>query len=519
MPEIKLTIDSIFKGHNPAKYFSVQGGYDSSIGVDPDFPVGSGIKTSGMIIPTRFQKFSSTGITGAPLWILTNNKNSNIYVYDSNGKFVSYEKTLVTETALTSPTSGAGNGAEYYNNFLYLATPTNVARYGPLDGSPAIGQDVWTAATLGSQTALGNATYPAIRGIKIPNHPMKTHANNQLYIGDVINGRGVLHAIKTTKGAAEGDTNDGSQYNVLDFLSGWWPTDIESWGTWLAITAIQTTDADVNQGQSALFLWDTVDEVTYQKGPILLPDPLVTAVKNIGGILYIWSGNAQNGVRVSKYIGGEAVQEVAYMEEGVPPFAGAVDALGNRINWGGFTTYPGNSASVFAFGSKRSDLPAGLHNVAKSTSADANNQNVTALRYVQQSSNVKPKVIIGWNDDTSQGIDKLSATATYASIFRSEMFNIGKSFAINSIRIPFGVALAVGMELIVKIYTDDESVTTTLTTINSTNFQGRYVVFDNIEMAGSRGSNNFLIELNFGGTVELPVLLPIEINVSVQEED
>jgi hypothetical protein len=209
------------------------------------------------------------------------------------------------------------------------------------------------------------------------------------------------------------------------------------------------------------------------------------------------------------------------MEEGVPPFAGAVDALGNRINWGGFTTYPGNSASVLAFGSKRADLPKGLHNVAKSTSADANNQNVTALRYVQQSSNVKPKVIIGWNDDTSQGVDKLSTTATYASKFRSEMFNIGKTFTISDIRIPFGAALAADMELIVKIYTDDESITTTLTTINIDNFPsvGRFIHFSQPDLIKARGSNNFLIELNWGGTVELPVLLPILITVDVNEDD
>lgn len=519
MPEIKLTIDSIFKGHNPAKYFSVDGGYDSSIGIDPDFPVGAGVKTSGMVIPTRFQKFSSTGITGAPLWIITNNKNTNIYVYDSAGKFVSYEKTLTTETPLTAPTSGAGNGMAYYNNFNYLATPTNIAMYGPLDGTPAIIQNAWTTATLGSQTALGNATYPEIRGVKIPNHPMKAHGNNQLYVGDVINGQGVIHAIKTTKGSVEGDTNDGSQYNVLDLPSGWWPTCIESWGTWIAIGAIQTTDADVNQGQSAIFLWDTIDETTFQKGPILLPDPLVTAIKNIGGNLYIWSGNAQNGVRISAYVGGEAVQEIVYMEEGVPPFMGAVDALGNRINWGGFTSYPVASASVFAFGSKRADLPKGLHNVAKSTSAGAN-QNVTAIRYVQQDSNIKPKVIVGWRDDSGVGIDKLSATATYASVFRSEVFNVGKSFAINSIRIPFGAALVDNMELTVKIYTDDESKSKTLTVINNANYPGaRYVNFDNIEMQETNGNNNFFIELLWGGTVELPVLLPIEISVSVQESD
>ena len=520
MSELKLTIESIFKGHNPAKYFSVDGGYDSSIGIDPDFSVGSGVKTSGVLVPTRFEKFTSTELTGAPLWILTNNKNSNVYIYDSAGKFASYEKTLVTPTALTSPTSGAGNGAEFYNNYLYLATPTNIARYGPLDGSPAIAQDVWTAATLGSQTALGNATYPTIRGVKIPNHPMKTHANNQLYVGDVINGKGVIHAIKTKRVSAEGDTNDGSQYNVLDLPNSWWPTCIESWGTWIAITAIQTTDADINQGEAGLFLWDTVDEVTFQKGPILLPDPLVTAVKNIGGILYIWSGNAQNGVRVSRYVGGESVQEVVYMEEGVPPFAGAVDALGNRINWGGFTTYPVASASVMAYGSKRADLPNGLHNVAKSTSAGAN-QNVTALRYVQQSSNVRPKAIIGWRDDSAVGVDKLSITATYASVWRSEMFNIGTTFTITDIRIPFGVALAANMSLICKIYTDDESITTTLTTINIANFPsvGRFIHFSQPDLIKARGSNNFFIELTWGSTVELPVLLPIIITVDVNEDD
>lgn len=388
-----ITIDSIDGGWTDAQYVASQSTYDSSVAIDPDFAIGSQIKTSGAIIPVVYEKFSSTNVSGYPKWLITDIKDELLYAYMSDGKFVSYSNTLGSETLVGTPTSGAGNGAAYYNNYIYLATPTDISRYGPISNSPSLANTVWTSTW--SLTALTNTTYPSLRGTPIPNHPMHLHVDNYLYVGDVVAGQGVIHKIKTKKTTYEGDTNDGSAFNSLDLPFGYYPTDIESYGTDVAIIAIKTSSTVLNQGKSMLFLWDGTSDSYYRATP--LPDPLATAMLNHNGILYIWTGNAVNGVRLSHYIGGDSVKEDVYLEEGTPPFAGAVDALGNRIAWGAWMTYPTDCASVFSYGSKKENITTSLHNVARATSTGTTPL-ITALKYVQQSSNVQPKVIIGWGD-------------------------------------------------------------------------------------------------------------------------
>ena len=519
----EVTISSIFRGHNATRYFTVDGGYDSSIGVDPDFDVSGQVKTSGILCPTRFEKFSGNNVDAAPLWMIMDYKDTNLYNYLANGEIIRYDKNLANETKLTKPTDGLGNGACYYNNYIYFATPTNIARYGPMDGTPTLTQNAWTSALLGSQPPLSNATYPTIRGVKIPNHAMVAHADNQMYICDVKEGQGVIHSIKTTKGATEGSDDDGSAYNVLDLPSGWSPTCIESWGTWLVIGAIQTTDDKVNQGPAAIFLWSTTDPDTFEEGPIFLSDPYVTALKNINGIIYIWSGNSQNGVRLSKYIGDQSVVEIAYTEEGTPPLAGAVDALGNRLNWGAWTSYPEESASVMAFGSKKGNLPKGIHNVARAT-APGTNKMITSIKYAQQKDNVRPSVIIGWKDDDGRaGIDKISVSSEFNSVWRSEMFNIGQTFDIKEIRIPLAKKWEDGAVLDITVLGDDLSISKTIK-IDATNQfvlskSKRFVRINESSLRGIKPENNLMLEIKWTGTRELPVALPIRIILDIDGED
>jgi hypothetical protein len=391
----KVSIESILGGWSQTQYQGKKETYQSSIAIDPDFPVGTDTRTSGMICPIVYEKFSGANVTGHPMWIITNIKNELIYAYMSDGKFVSYSSTLGSEASIGTPTAGAGNGAAYYNNYIYLACPADISRYGPLSSSPTLSNTVWTGSTLGTLTAPTNTTYPSLRGVPIPNHPMHVHVDNCLYFGDVSNGQGIINKIKTKKVTAEGDTNDGSAYNALDLPFGYWPTDIESYGTDLAILAIKTSSATVNQGKATLFFWDCVSDSFYRA--MNIPDPLATSLLNVNGILYIFSGNAVNGVRISYYMGGDSIKDSVYLEEGTPPFAGSVDCLGNRIVFGGWTTNPAASACVFAYGSKKGDLPETLHNIAKTSGTyNTNNQNVTSLKYVQQSSNIKPQLIIGW---------------------------------------------------------------------------------------------------------------------------
>lgn len=400
-------------------------------------------------------------------------------------------------------------------------TGTDVSRYGPLDNSPSLTDGVWTGATLGSLTALTNTTYPTLRGLAIPNHWGCTHSDGSAYFLDFKNGQGLIHRINTRKVTNEGDTNGStipSAYNVLDLPFGFYPTAISSYSTDLAILAIQTTDSTINQGRAALFLWDPTNTDSFYR-QIALPDPIATALLYVNGSLNIWSGNAQNGVRVSKYIGGDSVADIAYQEEGVPPFAGAVDALGNRLVWGGYSTYPASSACVYALGSKTASLPVGLHNVVKTTSSGTT-QNVTALKYVQQSSNVIPQLVVGWGDDSASGLDKRSTTATFGSTFYSEMVTVGKKFKVIKLRIPLGATVTTNMSVTPSIVVDDGTTTSALTAITSSDFNGkRAIIYKAPNMLDVGGTNNFFIKLAFAGTVLLPVTLPIEVELTVYEDE
>ena len=409
---------------------------------------------------------------------------------------------------------------KFSDNEAITDTSTGVAVVNRSDAS-LITDNVWKGATLGSQTALTNTKYPTLRSVDLPNHVAHVHGDGSLYFTDFINGQGIIHRINTKRVTNEGDTNGTtvvSAYNALDLPFGFYPTDIDSAGTSLFILGIYTTDVTTNQGKSAFVLWDPTDTVSFYLGPVFLADPLATACLNSNGFIHIWSGNAQNGVRLSQYIGGESVREIVYQEEGLPPFAGAVDALGNRIVWGGFSTSPAVGAVVWAWGSKNARLPAGLHNILK-TSSSGTLPNVTALKYVLQSSNITPKLVVSWRDGATRGLDQYSTTATLASIMRW-MFNIGTKFNITKISIPLAGAVNSTTIITPKVYFDDLSSNSSPTAINNTNYSSkRKVIYKGTELKDYIGQNNFLLELAWTNTNPLPVAFPILIDVDIKEDE
>ena len=250
-----------------------------------------------------------------------------------------------------------------------------------------------------------------------------------------------------------------------------------------------------------MFLWDTTSVSFYDQ--ISLPDPLTTALLNVNGVVWIWGGNAVNGVRVSIYSGSDTITEEVYLQEGTPPFQGAVACLGNQVSWGAWTTYPTTSASVFSF-------DGALHNTAVSTS-NGTNQNVTAIKFAQQSSEVMPQLVMGWGNDSGYGIDALSSTKAYKAVWRSDMININRSFKINRIRFGLGDVIQAGVQIQPNVYFDDQSVQIQLDPVNTTYFQGRYVIYKVEDFGGVSAQNNFMLEFQIGGTYFMPILLPIEI--------
>ena len=520
MAKFTVKIDNVLGGISPTQYYSASNQFESSIGIDPDMPADdSSVRISGLIRPTALAKFSSTGVTNPPLWFLTNPKDANIYAYMADGKVTSYTSSLSSETAVGTPTSGAGNGAEYYDNYLYFATPTDISAYGPLSSSPAIINTRWTSGsytgTSGGfgRTALTNTTYPTINGVVMPNHPMFYHASrNRLYFGDVVSGQGALHYIATTKTTVEGDTNNGTTYNALNFNYGYYPTCISNFGTDLAVGLIQGTNTSVIQKNAVISFWDTTSTSPTKIIDRELPDPLITAMRNVNGNLFAWTGNAQGGCRLLKFLGGYSFQEVGYWEECYPPLAGAVDHFLNRIVFGGNTTYPEASACVYAVGSKSGLINATLpslpiHNILKSTASTGGW--VTALKYVLQADNKIRQPIVGWKDTTpAYGIDKISTTYG-VNVWRSQMFRIGKPFQVNKVRIPLTLPIGANHTITGKIYVDElQSGINLPNTINNTNYANSQ---QNIlqQIPNVKGLHNFLLELRWTGSAYIGVSLPV----------
>ena len=415
--------------------------------------------------------------------------------------------------------------AEYYNNYIYLFTGTNVSRYGPLNNSPALTHGFWVTTL--SLTVLSNTTYPSLRGVIMPNHVAHAHGDNSLYFcdfgtaGTTIAGQGSLHRINTKKVTDEGDTNGTtvpSAYNVLDLPFGFYPTAIETYGTSLMILGIYTVDTTVNQGGAAFILWDPTDTTSFYLGPVYLPDPLATALLNVGGIMHIWSGNSVNGVRLSKYLGGTLTKDIMYQEEGMPPLAGAVDALGNRIVWGGFSTNPAAGGIVYAHGSKDARLPMGLHNVVKTSDATGSPY-VSALKYIQQNSNITPKVIPAWTTGTTYGADQYSTTATLAANIRF-MVNVGQKFNITKISIPLAGAVNSTTTITPTVYFDDLSSNSAPAVINNTNYPSkRKVIYKGTELKDYIGLNNFTLQFAWTNTNPLPIAFPIIIELDLKEDE
>lgn len=507
--QFTIKIESIMGGQSAFQNFAVKGQFGDSLALDPDLPATSGDpRASGFPVPVPSTKVSSTTITNPPLWIIPNPKRAWVHVYDSGGKVYSMTGAGVVVAYGTTLTAASGNGSAYYDNYMYYATNTDITRHGPLNGARTVNQVYWTSTL--SKTALVNTTYPTAQrpAITYPNHPMHVHEpDNKLYFGDVVGNQGVIHFIKTSKTTVEGDTNDGSTYNALDLPYGWWPTDIESLGTDLVISVFEGNVAgNFAGGRSGLVIWDTLSASWQRFMP--MPDEYISALLNVNGVIYIFSGNLNGtGVRISVLAGGYTVTPLGFLQDSCPPFPGAVDHKINRIIFGGFADHLNDYGCVWAMGSKARGFENSLFNIMRATATTGTGTGVTALLYAESSGFLTPKQFAGWSDGSAYGID-LPNTTYGRSILRSDTFRVGEPFKITEVHIPLAQAVGANMTLIPTLYMDDRSSTTALTTINNTNYTAseRHIWYPNVEVYGK---NNFMFELKLDGTALLTPGLPI----------
>lgn len=532
----QIKIESILGGIAPTSHFSSQDQFLACLGIDPSRPTDYFSRASGLLAPVHGRNVSNSNLNSVPMWITVPDPkiSGNSFVYDVGG-------SVYTHSARTSPSgvvglgdlndggSAHGNGAAYYDNYIYFARDTTIARYGPLDGTKSFTDDYWVA-TLG-KTALSNTwsdiqypdegygTYP------IPGHYLHRHSDGKLYIADVVGNQGTIHYIQTSKTTAEGDTDAGSTYSKLSLGYGLWPMCMESYGSNLAIAVFEGQGNVNRRGQRGkIAFWDTTSQNISQITWVEFPDPVISAMKNINGVLYVFSGQTDTfGCRISKFIGGYTFEEVAYFEDGSWPFPGGVDGSSKRLMWGTNTSYPEKAGVVFSLGLQKSSLSNGIFGIMHATGGDCK---VYSLALVDNFSLNEDYPSIGWSiggsGTSNNGVDcvdgNFSLNYSLASQrWQSQIYKLGQSFKIEKIRIPMASGVTSSTIITPKIYTDDGNGTTyTLTTINSTNFPNKKNVV--IRPEACTGASNFWLELNWSGTGFSAVGLPISIEYELFDD-
>lgn len=521
----KITINSILGGQCPLTHFSKADQFRASLGIDPGQPMDdadSAYSTiaSGLLRPSACEKFSGTTITSAPLWLVPNPKTAYVYVYDAKSSAYTIDATMTTVTALADAgtLSGLGNGCEYYDNYIYFSTLTDITRYGPLNGTPGWQVSYWDTTL--AKGALTNTTYPTTykNNIRLPNHILKRHSDGKLYIADVVGNNGTIHYIATKKTTVEGDTDNSSTENKLTFGYGLWPTAIESYGENLAIAFYEGSIANLKQSRAKIAFWDTTSSSFNTITWVEFPDQIITAMKNVNGVLYVVSGNINSrGFRVTKFIGGYSFSEVFYSETGEPCLPGAIDGILNRCLIGTHTTVPESDGCVYSIGLQKGFLGQGIFNIMRASGGDSSTS-VTAVLEADNNEKGFSVPIIGWTQagegstGVSHGLDKQLTTYNYApSVWWSQMYRIGRPFKITRILIPTVQSVGANMTIVPKIYTDNGNGTTyTYTTINNTNYPSKNLIELRNEVPVV-ANQNFWLELKWTGSALCTVSLPIEV--------
>ncbi len=526
-----IKIENILGGQSPASHFSTGSQFRTSLGIDPGQPINDldspySKVASGLLRPAASEKFSGSVIEAAPLWIKTNPKDSNVYVSDAKSSMYSIDSAFSSVTALSdggSLSNGLGNGFDYYDNYMYSFLNTDVARYGPLNGTPAFNGTFLSGSM--STTAMTNTPYPTTfkNKIQIPNHPCHRHSDGVFYFGDVINNQGYIRAIRTSKGTVEGDTIGSA--DSLAFGYGLWPTSIESYGSDIATSLIEMSNNGVLQPRAKMAFWDTTSTRFNKITWVEFPDSLITAQKNVNGVLYVVSGNYQTeGFRITKFVGGYSFQEVYYSETGEPCLQGGIDALLNRVVFGNHTTIPESDGCVYGLGLQKNVLSQGAFNLMRSTGGNSSTS-ATAVCFADATSFSFAVPIIGWTQagdgstGATHGLDKQGTAYNNApSVFWSALQRIGERFKIKSVEIPLAQAIAANMIVTPKLYFDDGQTTHDFNgaIINNTKYPSKKRV--KLRPNGATGENNFWLELKWTGSALCTVSLPIIIKGEIFED-
>lgn len=524
----QIKIESILGGYSPTYHLSAADQYLDGIGIDPEAVGGIGGITGkilGGIMPTfSSPKLTTSSLGEAPMFITGSPNTTGVFLFGSTGSVYALSNTLGFDAGLSEwkladesgNDGGNGNGMVAYNDYIYFSTATTVHRLGKMSATQPLMAEFFVA-TAGA-TTLARAQYPATRNVTYPSHVMHFHNDGKVYVADYENTTGdrphggLIHWFKTSTDG----TGSTSGYAALILPPNFMPTAIESYGSDLAILCTPqapfASGAIPKSGNSALFLWNTVDPSYYRH--VTIKEPMATAMKNKNGELHILAGNIDTDVKLLKYVGGETFRTLATITDGSPPPAGAMEIISNMVCWGGHLTSPTAAAGLFTYGSRAGNLKDALHMPMRISDSTNTLPVVSCIRHLLRS----PYPVLGWRTDTTAayGLDQVSGSGTQASRFRTKIYNIGQPFRIRRIRIPLQNGVTAGDSIVTTVYVDTGSSSQALRTINTTNYPNseRIIDFNSISVAGK---SNFYLDFSFTGTNQQGFGFPITIDLETDE--
>jgi hypothetical protein len=549
LKKARVKIDSILSGISPLFHGMGEYNYLFGYGIDPEQETTRGYPVGNIISPSVGYAYKTSssfgGNTNNPIvWITSSTESSQgLYAYSAQGTLYTWNGAFQSgeEGGIIKPTESMtmAPGMVSYMDYIYLATPTTIARFGPVSATaPTLTNDYWNDSAGLGQARLTNTDYQSTTSLTYSNHAMHLHNDGYVYVADYASGIGLIHSFYIT---SAGVTT--AAYADLILPPGYLPYDIKSFGTDLAIAC---SARQYNSGseplvtRGAVFLWDTVSENFYRQ--IDVPDSIVSALAIKNGELFILSGQRNLGVNVRKYLGGNSTQLIASLGKGwSPPRASAVAVNGNRIAFGSNRVVDNaiEGAYVIMVGYTNSDLPSTALNCTQQVSAIGDDYpEITNVNYFLSSLTAAGHPVVSWRSDgngsgNKNGIDfwnSGSGLGNVNSIFKSKVFDVGSKFYIRRIRLPFPNGVPTDVEPTMGIqpyvYMDNASVvhsSASMPMINAFNYPAtsmtpngeKVVEFNDVNFLGY---NNFYLEFRWAnGSSVASMGLPITIDLDIYD--
>lgn len=405
---------------------------------------------------TILWKQSASVVTAQVKWLVKNPASpANLYALDSNGVVYNSSDSGVNWASL-SDRAGNGQGLAVWKDYLIVATGANLDTYGPLSGSPAWSTN-WQALSA------NDGDWEPILVSKL---------DGGLYIG---NGRYITTIAENVGQNFAPGTGATFTYTSAHLTL---PEDYRvkclaeqgnnlMIGTWMGSSIYDNKIADI-------FIWD--GSATSYSDIIQIAENGVNAMLNIGGNLYIWAG-IEGNIYKSNGVQAWAIAQIpksvapTYGGKYLEPYPGGV------MNFKGRPFFAVNSQSTDGMGvysimeTSSGTILNCEHTISTGTTGGTNPLIIGALLGV-----TRDIFVCGWRDNTTYGIDRLSATSyayttDYSGFFDSPIYTVGTYLdkeKYNSMEFQLAQELAAGEGIRIQYRVDTNDSWTTLGTYTTT---------------------------------------------------